>query len=253
MNLLYTVLFWVYVGASSLVLFVGALVIWAVTAPFDPQRRLLHRYTCWWAVHYIYCMPGGRITVTGREKIAPDTPYILASNHQSMADIMALSALHVPFKWVSKKEVFRLPLVGWNMWLNGYVRVDRGNVRQVVKTMQWCKHWLARGLPLLMFPEGHRSRTGELLRFHNGAFKLAVDAGVAVVPVVIDGTWRVLNGLSVNPVPGPIIIRVLDPIAPTDVGGDAEALKQRTYERVQQELKEIREIANPSPAEGRSV
>jgi 1-acyl-sn-glycerol-3-phosphate acyltransferase len=240
MHLLFTLVFWTYLSLSSLALFIGALLLWMATAPFDPLRRLLHRYTCWWAVHYIRLLPGGRCEVTGREKIVPGTAYVLAANHQSMADVMALSALHVPFKWVSKKEVFRLPLVGWNMYLNGYVRVDRGNVRQVARTMQECRDWLKRGMPLLMFPEGHRSPTGELLRFHNGAFKLAVEADVAVVPVVIDGTWRLLSGLMVNPAPGTISIRVLDPIAPKDVGNDADMLRQRTYDQVSAALESMR-------------
>ena len=68
------------------------MLIWALTAPFDPARSLLHRYTCWWAQLYLRCLPGCRIHVEGREKIAPHTPYVLVANHQSAADIMALSA-----------------------------------------------------------------------------------------------------------------------------------------------------------------
>ena len=86
--------------------------------------------------------------------IADRTAYVFVANHQSMTDIMALSALHVPFKWVSKREAFRIPFTGWNMYLNRYVLVDRGNVRSLRGTMHECKRWLERGVSLMMFPEG---------------------------------------------------------------------------------------------------
>src|SRR5205823_2222264 len=160
--------YWLFLGVTSIALYGGALLIWACTAPFDGRRTLLHRYTCWWAQLYLRCLPRCRIVVEGGEKLQSKTPYVLVANHQSMTDIMALSALPVPFKWVSKKEAFRLPFIGWNMYLNQYVRVDRGNVRQVRATMEQCRHWLQLGVPVLMFPEGHRSPTGELIDFHNG-------------------------------------------------------------------------------------
>src|SRR5262245_54143790 len=111
MNVLFSVVYWLYLASTSIVLYLLALGLWAFTAPFDPARSVLHRYTCWWAQLYLRCLPGCRIQVEGREKIRPGTAYVLISNHQSMTDIMALSALEVPFKWVSKKEVFRFPCI----------------------------------------------------------------------------------------------------------------------------------------------
>ncbi len=151
-------------------LFLRALVIWAVTVPFDATRSLLHRYSCWWAQLQLRCLPGCQIQIEGAEKIAPGTAYVLIANHQSTADIMALSALYVRFKWVSKRENFRIPFIGWNMYLNGYVKVDRGNRESVRKTMEHCRMWQRRGVSTLWFPEGQRSPTGELQRFHSGDF-----------------------------------------------------------------------------------
>src|SRR3954466_1318599 len=162
LNALFSCCYWLFFGLSAVPLYGIALLIWALTKPFDPTRRILHRYTCWWAALYLRCIPGCRIQVEGREKLVPHTPYVLVVNHQSMADIMALSALGIDFKWVSKKEAFRAPFIGWNMYLNGYVKVDRGNLRNVARTMERCRQWLKRGIPLVMFPEGHRSRTGEM-------------------------------------------------------------------------------------------
>src|SRR5260370_39059413 len=108
MDTLFSVCYWCFVAITSMILYPIAVVICAVTAPFDRNRVILHRYTCWWAVLYVRCLPGCRLRVEGREKIRPGVPYVLVANHQSMVDIMTLSALAVPFKWVSKKEAFRL-------------------------------------------------------------------------------------------------------------------------------------------------
>ena len=239
MNLLFSLFYWLLISLQAIVLFVGAAVLWMVTAPFDPTRAVLHRYTCWWGVLYLRCMPGCRLTIEGREKIQPGTAYVLVSNHQSIADIMALSLLAVPFKWVSKKEVFRMPVVGWNMALNGYVNVDRGNLRTVAKTMDVCRNWLGRGVPLMMFPEGHRSPDGEMQEFHGGAFKLAVQAQCGVVPIVVDGTHGIFRGIRVTP-PKRIIVRVLEPVSLGEAGGSALRLRDVVAERMRQTLRDLR-------------
>jgi 1-acyl-sn-glycerol-3-phosphate acyltransferase len=245
MSIVFSVFYWTFVAVVAIIHFPGAVLICLLTAPFDPARTLLHRYTCWWAQLYLLCLPGCRIRVAGREKIRPRTPYVLVANHQSSADIMALSALRVPFKWVSKKEVFRLPFIGWNMYLNQYVCVDRGNVRNVRQTMEVCRRWLERGMPLMIFPEGHRSPDGELQEFHGGAFKLAADCGCAVVPVVVDGTLTVYRGLRVSAFPGTLTIRVLDPVPLTAAGGTASRLRDLVYEQMKQTLAEIRGKERP--------
>lgn len=239
-TVVFSACYWLFLGTTSLILYPGALLLCLLTAPFDHNRALLHRYTCWWACLYLRCLPGCRIVVEGRDRITPHTPYVLVANHQSVADIMALSALAVPFKWVSKKEAFRLPCIGWNMVLNQYVSVDRGNVRSVRQTMGLCRTWLGRGVPLLMFPEGHRSRTGEMIEFHGGAFKLAVESNCAVVPIVVDGTLAVYQGWRVRARPGRITLRVLDPISPGEAGGSPTVLRQRAFERMSQALAELR-------------
>lgn len=239
--------YWLYISLLCIVLFFGAVALWLVTKPFDPTRAVLHGYTCWWGALCLRCLPGCRIRVEGRDKIQPGIAYVLVANHQSIADIMALSALAVPFKWVSKKEVFRMPVVGWNMVLNGYVNVDRGNLRTVAKTMNVCRNWLARGVPLMMFPEGHRSPDGALQEFHGGAFKLAVQAKCAVVPIVVDGTHGLYRGVRVTP-PRRIAIRVLNPVAAAEVGGTAGQLRDAAAQRMRQALEELRrETASQCP------
>jgi 1-acyl-sn-glycerol-3-phosphate acyltransferase len=240
MSTLFSVLYWAYLASTSILLFVGAVAIWAVTAPFDPTRTLLHRYTCWWGQLYLRCLSGCRILVEGRDKIAPHTPYVLVANHQSATDVMALSALGVLFKWVSKKEAFRIPFIGWNTYLNQAVRVDRGNVRSVPRMMAECRRWLECGVPVMIFPEGHRSRTGAIQKFHRGAFKLAADCGCPVVPIVVDGTLPIYQGLHVCARPGPITIRVLEPVDPAETSGNAGKLCDEVARRMTEALAEIR-------------
>lgn len=240
MTVLFSGLYWCFLAATAAALYLAALVLWALTTPFDPTKGLLHRYTCWWGRLYLHCLPGFRVRVEGREKIRPDVAYILVANHQSMTDIMALSFLAVPFKWVSKKEAFRLPFIGWNMYLNGCVKVDRGNVRSVRATMNECRRWLDRGMPLMMFPEGHRSPDGEIHEFHDGAFKLAVEADCAVVPIVVDGTWPIYRGLRVKVFPGVVTVRVLDPVA--TAGENASRVRDEVFALMRKELAAIRGV-----------
>jgi 1-acyl-sn-glycerol-3-phosphate acyltransferase len=240
MPILFSLLYWTFVGVTAIGLYLGALVLWLLTTPFDSTHALLHRYTCWWAQLYLRCLPGCRIRLEGREKIVPGKPYVLVANHQSFTDIMALSALAVPFKWVSKKEAFRIPCIGWNMYLNDAIAVDRGNVRTVRRTLAQSRSWLERGVPLLIFPEGHRSETGEIMTFHNGAFTLAAESGCAVVPIVVNGTRHIYRGVRVCPWPGTVTVRVLDPVTLAQAGHRVGQLRVHVHEMMTQELAALR-------------
>jgi|SRR6516165_1606919 1-acyl-sn-glycerol-3-phosphate acyltransferase len=247
MTALFSILYWIFFAITSIFLFMGALAIWAVTAPFDRTRKWLNFYTCWWAQIYLRCLPGCRIQIEGREKIAPRTAYVLVANHQSMTDVMALSALRVLCKWVGKKEAFRIPVIGWNMYLNGTIKVDRGRILNVNRTMEICRRWLRAGVPLMIFPEGHRSPTGEMIKFHGGAFKLAAECGCPVVPIVVDGTWPIYSGWKVKAFPGLITVRVLDPVTLSEAGGSVLRFRDLVFERMKETLAEIRATKMPPP------
>ncbi len=187
-----SLIFWGFVVLSSALLFPIAVIIWAVTAPFDKRRRALHMFTCFWASLYTWLNPVWRVTIHGRENIDPDTTYVYVANHLSLLDILVLFRLFTDFKWVSKAEIFKVPGVGWNMTLNRYIPLKRGDRDSVVKMMQQCREALTRGSSLMLFPEGTRSATGELKAFKTGAFELAVDAEVPIVPIAIEGTNNAL-------------------------------------------------------------
>ena len=183
-----SLVFWGFVVVSSALLFPIAVLIWLVTLPFDRRGRALHLFTCFWASLYTWLNPAWRVTIHGRENIQSDTTYVYVANHLSLLDILVLFRLFADFKWVSKAEIFKVPVIGWNMRMNKYIRLQRGNRDSVVQMMAQCAQALARGSSLMLFPEGTRSATGELKAFKTGAFELAVAAQVPIVPIAIEGT-----------------------------------------------------------------
>ena len=188
----WSLVFWTFLVLSSILLFPIAVLLWAVTAPFDRRRVLLHRFTCFWASLYTWLNPAWRVEVHGREKIRRDAAYVIVANHQSLLDILVLFRLFVHFKWVSKIENFRVPCIGWNMSLNRYIKLQRGSRESVARMMQECERTLAEGSSVMIFPEGTRSRDGHLQAFRPGAFTLAQRAQAAILPIVVEGTARAL-------------------------------------------------------------
>ena len=184
--------FWLFIVFSSLLLFPIAIAIWLVTVLFDPQLKLLHRFTCFWASLYTWLNPVWRVHIEGRDKIRPNVAYVMVANHQSLLDILVLFRLFRHFKWVSKAENFRLPVIGWNMWLNRYIALRRGDKASIEKMMEACAEALEGGNSVMMFPEGTRSPDGRLKAFKHGAFTLAKRMRAPLLPIVIDGTAHAL-------------------------------------------------------------
>jgi 1-acyl-sn-glycerol-3-phosphate acyltransferase len=224
-RLLFSIVFWSFFVCSSLVLFLGALVVRAVTLPFDRNGVVLHLYSCFWAQLYFYVNPLWRLRVEGREHLPWRGAAILVANHESLGDILVLFGLYSPFKWVSKASNFKLPLIGWNMWLNRYVGLVRGDRESVAKMMVACEHWLSRGVPILMFPEGTRSPDGQIKAFKDGAFQLAVKMNCPVIPVVLTGTAATLpkHGLVLQ-TQANCHVQVLPPVDPAPFGGNVQAM-----------------------------
>jgi 1-acyl-sn-glycerol-3-phosphate acyltransferase len=208
--------FWTFLVLSSVALFPVAVLLWAVTAPFDRRRVVLHRFTCFWASLYTWLNPAWPVRVEGREHIRPGVAYVLVSNHQSLVDILVLFRLFKHFKWVSKIENFRVPFIGWNMRLNRYIALERGKRESVVRMMKDCTEALAGGSSVMIFPEGTRSLDGHMRPFKSGAFELAQRTRTPIVPIALDGTARALpkRGYLLQG-KHPISVRVLEPIEPS--------------------------------------
>ena len=187
-----SLVFWVFMAVSSALLYPVAVLIWAATRPFDRRLRILHTFTCFWASLYTWLNPLWRVRVEGRERIDPKTTYVMVVNHQSFLDILVLFRLFTHFKWVSKVENFRAPFIGWNMSLNRYVRLSRGDRRSLVQMMKDSERTLREGSSVMMFPEGTRSLDGRVRTFKTGAFELAKRARVPILPIVVAGTAQAL-------------------------------------------------------------
>jgi 1-acyl-sn-glycerol-3-phosphate acyltransferase len=234
-------LYWIFVIAVAVVMFPIAFVIRIVTAPFDRRRAVLHAFTCVWAGLYTWCNPVWRVEVVGREhanlRLLPDdtTPvYVIVANHLSLVDIFVLHRLFAHFKWVSKIENFKLPFIGWNMTLNGYVALRRGDKESVRAMLAECKRLLAAGSSILMFPEGTRSKTGELKAFKPGAFELAIAAGLQVLPVAVSGTFRALPKHGARIGRAAMRVQVLAPIA--SAGHDVASLSDAAHAAIARAL-----------------
>jgi 1-acyl-sn-glycerol-3-phosphate acyltransferase len=231
---------WLLILVTCPLLFVGALVLWAITAPFDRRLRALHLYACAWASLYTYVFPYWTVDVRNRERIRDGATYVLVANHQSLIDILVLFRLYKHFKWVSKESIFRVPFVGWNMTLNRYIAIRRGDRGDARRMMAACGDALESGSSIMIFPEGTRSLDGDMREFRHGAFTLAHGHRVPIVPIVVDGTLDVLpkHGLTLHE-SAAIVIQVLDPIA-SDSFADPEALRDHVHAVMAAALADLR-------------
>lgn len=188
--------------------------------------------------------PSWKISIEGNVKVDDRNPYVIVSNHMSNADIPVISNLPWEMKWVAKKELFDLPIVGWMMKLAGDIPVARGSMREAVKVFQRCKYYLDNNTSVIFFPEGTRSRSGQLTRFASGAFDLAIRENVPILPVVLDGTQGCLPKQSwVFEKDVHVKLKVLDPI-PT-VGykkGDSSLLMDKVRTQMAEQLAEWRGV-----------
>jgi len=249
-------LFWVFLGLSSALLYPVALVLYALTAPFSARRALLHTFTCFWASLYTWLNPAWRVEIVGREKMDPAKTYVMVANHLSFLDVLILFRLFRHFKWVSKIENFRIPFIGWNMSLNGYIKLRRGQRESVERMFAQCEHALANGSSVMMFPEGTRSPTGRLRAFKTGAFELAKRAGSPILPLVIEGTASALpkSGFVIQGRHA-IKVSVLDEIPAAEVAAlPVEALTLAVHARIADVLGEppMLEVASSAAAVTRS-
>jgi 1-acyl-sn-glycerol-3-phosphate acyltransferase len=228
--------------------FVGAVILcllfmplWVVSLAFDPDRRIMHAVSSWLTYRTLCLSPLLQYSFEGLEHLRATGPCILVANHQSIIDILVLSGLPMPFKWVAKQSVFRIPALGWIMRMNGYICLS-GSIRGRRRMFEQTKHWLKRGLPVLMFPEGTRSTNGELLDFKDGSFRLAIDGNVPVVPIVIDGTREILPKYArrLN-LKARVRVNILPPVYPSECKHDPQVMRSLVRILMADSLRQMRE------------
>jgi len=186
-------LYYLFFAISGLPLITMALIIWLITVQFDKRLYLLHLLTQFWSTFLFSVVPGWKIKVIGKEKIDNSKALVFVSNHQSEFDIIVVSKLCAHFKWVSKAEVFKVPIVGWNMKLNKYIELKRGDRKSILQMMKDCGTALRNGSSVFIFPEGTRSSTGLMRNMASGAFTLAQREKVGIQPIVVNGTKDIMH------------------------------------------------------------
>ena len=182
---------------------------------FDPSGNRSHAIARLWS-RILILVSGMKVRVEGLEKVVPGAGYVIASNHLSFMDTPLVMA-HIPlqFRFLAKRGLFKIPFIGGHLRRAGHVAIPREDARGSLKAMSEAARMIReRGVSVLVFPEGGRS-TGVLREFKEGAAYIAIKAGVPIVPVAISGTRQVLSMGSAEVRPGPVSLRLGDPIPTT--------------------------------------
>ncbi|HQG72784.1 lysophospholipid acyltransferase family protein [Tenuifilum sp.] len=238
--LIVSIFLWLFVAITAFLLFLIDFVVWLLTFWWDRRLKLLHKYSSVWAMFYIWINPGWRIKVSGLEKIDKSKSYVIVCNHQSAFDIVLLYRLFTHFKWVAKKELAKVPVIGWNLILNNSILIDRASAVSTKKMIsQGLKH-LKGGSSVLIFPEGTRTKDGQVKRFKEGAFLLAKQANSPILPVVIEGSKDIFPKPGIVKLRQNLTLKVLDPVEVEEVlSTSVPDLTKRLNQLIMEEHKKL--------------
>ena len=208
-----SLIIWAVGIALTILLFFVMAFFSIILYPFDRKRKIVHAQCFWWTDAVTTLNPYWEVKVSGLENINRHKTYVVVSNHQSMADIVLMFKTKMQFKWVAKDSLFKIPVLGWNMYLARHIRLQRGDFSSIKKVYREAGEWLRNGVSVVFFPEGTRSDNQEMGTFQNGAFKLAIKERVPILPIRIEGTkdaipkgsWRFTTKIS-------CVMKVLAPI-----------------------------------------
>jgi 1-acyl-sn-glycerol-3-phosphate acyltransferase len=242
MDILQSIVIWL-IGITFIVVFFPiTFLIWLIMLPFDKNRTVTHWMLIYQAVIISYIIPIWRIRVEGREKAKRGTTYIIISNHQSILDILIINCLRYRFKWISKIENMKRPILGWYLKMADYITVNRGDKESKERMIIESYECLKKEISIMLFPEGTRSPDNQIKFFKRGAFQLAITARKPLLPVLIDGTGGVLpkHGFIFGGF-HKITLRVLDPVDPSEFGtSDCDELALKFQTMMSGELERLR-------------
>ncbi len=195
-----------------------------------------HRIARFWA-SIVLAATGIRVKKKIMQQVPTDRPVIFACNHASLLDIPILyNALPVEFRFIVKKELFKVPLLGFAMKTAGYIPIDRARGRAALSSMKEAANKIRQGASIVIFPEGTRSSDGRLQDFKEGAFMLAVRSGCPVVPVAIRGSSKILKKGSIVAHPGQVEVIVGNPL---EVTGTTSADRKRITRLVREQIEQM--------------
>jgi len=232
---------WFVLAVTLIIIVPIVAILRLVTLPFDKgayHAGLLFRKV---AVIHQKLNPLWKFRVSGEVPTDGRLPYVTVANHESFVDILLISHLPFEMKWMSKSEFFKIPFVGWAMWLAGDIRLERGDKKSSAKALLECRDRLDKKVSVMIFPEGTRSRSGELGEFKDGAFKIAIQAGAPILPLAVLGSRTALIKHDWRFGYSHAEVRVLDPI-PTEglTKQDVAELRNRTRAAIATELDVMR-------------
>jgi 1-acyl-sn-glycerol-3-phosphate acyltransferase len=220
-------------------------VVYLLTARRDPGRYTVGVWFRRASRIAVAMNPLWRFRTSGVHIDDPRRPYVVVSNHESYADIFLLSHLPWEMKWLSKEEVFRIPFMGWMMRMAGDIGVRRGQATSRAQALEQIRDRLRKGVSVMIFPEGTRSRTAEMLPFREGAFRAAIEFGAPVLPVALAGTRDAMARGSLVFNRAHAEARVLEPIETAGLSlGDLPWLRDETRRRIDEARLQLqRELA----------
>ena len=195
----------------------------------SPGENKVHKIANLWARMLLW-LTSTRVDVIGRENVLKNKPQIFMANHQSDFDILIVLA-HIPgqFRWIAKKELFKIPVFGKAMRNAGYIEIDRQNHEKALKSLDEAAQKIREGKSVVTFPEGTRSKDGKIRPFKQGMFHLAIQAGVPIVPISIIGANEIMPKRTLKVKPGRITM-VID--QPVDVSGYTLETRSELIERI---------------------
>ena len=224
---------WVILIAAIIIGFFVVLAVFIVTVPFDRSRYHAGRTFRLVAATTVWLNPLWKFSTDGLRIRDPRRPYVAVSNHESYADVFLISHLPWEMKWLGKEQLFKIPFLGWMMWLSGDIPVKRGRKDSIMTAMAVCGGKLKQRVSVMIFPEGTRSPDGALLPFKDGAFRLAIENNAPILPIVVAGTRRAMAKHTFQFQKTRAICRVLEPIETTGLTlADLAVLKQRTIDAI---------------------
>lgn len=180
-----------------------------------------------------------KVSVTGKENIDPKKPYVFVANHQSAYDIFVIYGyLGHSFRWMMKKSLEKIPFIGWSCKRAGMVFVDNSSPAAIKETMAKARTQLQNEQSLIVFPEGSRTWNGKLSPFKKGAYLLAVQFGLPIVPITIDGAFDVMPRFKKVPNWGHVKLTIHKPIVPPEGGFRIKDVMEETYNTIHSSLPE---------------
>jgi 1-acyl-sn-glycerol-3-phosphate acyltransferase len=219
MQILRSYFVWFFSALFVILMFPFTVTIWIVCYPFDRESTVVHKWMTIQGVVLCRFNLLWKIKLEGREKARKNETYVIISNHQSILDILLITCLRFKLRWISKVENFRIPILNWSMKMAKYIPVERGNPESKIIMMEESIRTLKQETSIMMFPEGTRSKDGRIMDFKKGAFQMAIITGKPVLPIIIDGTGKVLPKKGIVFSGGYLLrARVLDPVYPNEFG-----------------------------------